>query len=149
MGELEDLYQSALLEHSRSPRNFGSLPEATHQAEVLNPLCGDRIGLSLHIEGDRILAASFQGEGCILSKSSASMLTEAVTGRTRGEAEDLQRRFDALLLGPPEAVDRLCEELGPLAAFSEVRTFPTRIRCATLPWRTLREALGRSEQEKP
>ena len=140
MTELRDLYQEVLLDHSKRPRNFGVLEGADHTAIGHNPLCGDKVVVYLRMEGDRIAAIRFQGQGCAVSQASASMMTESVKGKTRAEAEALFERFHELLTG--EASDAAAApELGKLTIFAGVRKYPVRVKCATLAWHTLRAAL--------
>ncbi len=137
--DLGDLYQEVILDHNRQPRNFGDLPGATRRAEGFNPLCGDRVTVSLSLEGDILKEIRFQGSGCAISKASASMMTESMKGRTRAQAETLFREFHRLLTedgGSPDGA-----ALGKLVVFSGVREFPIRVKCATLAWHTLRAAL--------
>ncbi|OLD63312.1 MAG: SUF system NifU family Fe-S cluster assembly protein [Acidobacteria bacterium 13_1_40CM_2_68_5] len=137
--DLGDLYQEVILDHNRQPRNFGDLPGANRRAEGFNPLCGDRVTVSLTLEGDVLKDIRFQGSGCAISKASASMMTETMKGRTRSQAERLFQEFHRLLTedsGAPDAAD-----LGKLVVFSGVREFPIRVKCATLAWHTLRAAL--------
>ena len=140
MSDLTDLYQEVILDHNRRPRNWGALPDATRTAEGYNPLCGDRLTLHVKIEGDRLTGVSFQGSGCAISKASASLMTDAVKGRTLGEALDLFDRVHAMLTTP---VDRPVDEaaVGKLAVLSGVREFPTRVKCASLAWHTLKSAI--------
>jgi nitrogen fixation NifU-like protein len=138
---LRDLYQEVLLDHYRRPRNAGTLPGATHQAEGNNPLCGDRVTVRLALAGDQLESIAFEGSGCAISTASASLMTEAVKGKTRAEADVIFRDFQRMLTAPspPEDND---ERLGKLAIFAGVREFPVRVKCATLPWHTLRAALA-------
>ena len=136
---LDDLYQEILLDHYRRPRNFGPLPASDHEADGYNPLCGDRVHVRVRLDGDRLAEVRFEGSGCAISTASASMMTEAVRGHTRAEAEALFDRFRALVMG--EASAGSAENLGELAALSGVREFPMRVKCATLAWHTLRAAL--------
>jgi nitrogen fixation NifU-like protein len=136
---LDDLYQEILLDHYRRPRNFGPLPGSDHEADGHNPLCGDRVHVRVKLDGDRLADVRFEGSGCAISTASASMMTEAVRGHTRAEAEALFDRFRALVMG--EATPASAEDLGELAALSGVREFPMRVKCATLAWHTLRAAL--------
>jgi len=140
VSDLTDLYQEVILDHNRRPRNWGALPDATRTAEGYNPLCGDRLTLHVKIEGDRLTGVSFQGSGCAISKASASLMTDAVKGRTLGEALDLFDRVHAMLTTP---VDRPVDEaaVGKLAVLSGVREFPTRVKCASLAWHTLKSAI--------
>jgi nitrogen fixation NifU-like protein len=135
---LDDLYRDIILEYYRNPRNRGRLPEATVSREGQNPLCGDEVFLDLLVEDGVIKDARFQGQGCSISQASASMLTEAVRGLTLEEAEDLYDRFHRLMTGD-ETVD--AAELGDLEALSGVRKFPVRVKCATLAWHVLDEAI--------
>ena len=137
---LDDLYQEILLDHYKRPRNFGPLPGSDHEAEGHNPLCGDRVEVHVRIDGDRLAEVRFEGSGCAISTASASMMTEAVRGKSRPEVEALFDRFRAAVTGeaPPAAEQ---EELGELAALGGVREFPMRVKCATLAWHTLKAAL--------
>lgn len=139
--QLRDLYQRVILEHNARPHNLGPLPSATHEASVHNALCGDNVTLRLRVEGDTIAEARFEGDGCALSRASASLLTLAVAGRSRPEAEALAAELDRLLSRGPEhdAADR--PRLGDLVSLEGVRDVPARRRCATLPWEALRAAL--------
>jgi nitrogen fixation NifU-like protein len=130
------LYRALVLEHARSPRNFGLLDDATHRAEGINPLCGDKLELTLGIDADGcIVNAAFEGTGCAISVASASILTEAVTGLRVDEARALFARFQALLDDGPEAAATGLAE--PLLALAGVRQFPSRIKCATLAWHAM------------
>lgn len=143
--DLRDLYQQVILDHNRSPRNWGAVEGADRTALGHNPLCGDKLSVTLRLTGDRVSDVRFQGSGCAISKSSASLMTESVKGRSVAEAEDLYRRFHDLLTGPPD-VKADGEDLGKLAVFSGVREFPARVKCATLAWHTLHSALeGRGD----
>jgi nitrogen fixation NifU-like protein len=139
MSDLRTLYQETILDHYKRPRNFGPLADADRHAEGYNPLCGDRVKLYLRLDGDRIAGISFEGAGCAISTASASLMTEAVAGLTRVEANALERRFHALLTGEAPAGE---DDLGKLEALSGVREFPIRIKCATLAWHALRAALA-------
>jgi nitrogen fixation NifU-like protein len=143
MSELRDLYQEVVLGHSKSPRNFRKL-EGAQQADGFNPLCGDQVTVYVSLDGDMIKDVSFQGSGCAISKASASMMTSAVKGKTKQEAQVLFDRFHAMVTTGPAEVN--LEELGNLAALSGVWEFPARVKCASLAWHTLRSALeGKSE----
>lgn len=140
MADLSDLYQQIIVEHNRSPRNFKKLPHPTHAAEGSNPLCGDQIRLEVVLDGERIADIGFQGSGCAISQASASLLTGAVVGRTKSEAEALFRDVHTMLTSATDApVD--AAKLGKLAALAGVRRFPVRVKCASLPWHTLHAAL--------
>ena len=143
MADLSDLYQQIIVEHNRAPRNFKQLAHPTHHAEGYNPLCGDQIRLEVELDGDRIADVGFQGSGCAISQASASLLTGAVQGRSKAEAEALFRDVHAMLTSAPDQqVD--ASRLGKLAALGGVRQFPVRVKCASLPWHTLRAALQSS-----
>ena len=140
MTDLRDLYQDVILEHSKTPRNFRELPAANHKAEGFNPLCGDRFTVYVTLDGDTIRDISFQGSGCAISKSSASMMTQSVKGKTTAEAEKIFANFHELVTGhAPANGDE--SGLGKLAVFSGVSEFPVRVKCATLAWHTLHAAL--------
>ena len=139
--DLRDLYQEVILDHSKRPRNFKPLPEANRSAEGYNPLCGDRETVYLKLDGDRVQDVAFQGAGCAISTASASMMTERVKGMSRKEAEELFERFRALITGAPQPAGA-GPELEKLEVFSGVREYPVRIKCATLPWHTLKAALN-------
>jgi nitrogen fixation NifU-like protein len=136
--ELRDLYRDVILDHNRTPRNFGRLDPADARAEGHNPLCGDRLTLSLRLAGDRIEDVRFEGQGCAISTASASLMTEAVKGKDRAAVGALFDRVHRLLTthDAPAA-----PELGKLAALSGVREFPARVKCASLCWHTLNAAL--------
>jgi nitrogen fixation NifU-like protein len=138
MSELTDLYQEVILDHNRRPRNFREMSEASRRQEGYNPLCGDRLTLYVKLDGDRISDVSFQGTGCAISKASASLMTEAIKGRTVDEAHSLFERFHDMVTSPPEIET---PDLGKLSVFAGVREFPTRIKCASLAWHTLKAAV--------
>ena len=140
MADPKALYQEVILDHNRKPRNYGALPAASHHAEGHNPLCGDRIDVALHLDGDHIDAIAFEGESCAICKASASMMTVAVKGKPRAEAETLIREFREMAtgkIGPGGLV-----HIGRLSVFAGVRDLPTRVKCAILPWHTLAAALN-------
>jgi len=143
--DLRELYQDIILEHSKHPRNFGKLAEANRQARGNNPLCGDRITLALKLDGDRIADAKFEAKGCAISVASASMMTEMVKGKTADEARALFEQFHGLVTGKP--MNDESDDLDRLAALSGVRDFPSRIKCATLPWHALTAALEGTQDE--
>lgn len=140
MSDLTDLYQQVILDHNKKPRNFRKLEDATHTVEGFNPLCGDQLTLYVDLEGDRIADIGFQGTGCAISRASASMMTDSLKGKTIAEAdalfEDVHRMLTA---GRDDEVST--EGLGKLAVLSGVREFPTRVKCASLSWHALRNAL--------
>ncbi len=139
MRDLDELYQQIIVEHNRSPRNFKKVADADRTAEGDNPLCGDRITVSLKLDGDVIQDIGFEGKGCAISKSSASLMTGAVKGKTVAEAERLFAAFRDMVSGDGAAD---VSALGKLAAFGGVRQFPSRIKCANLAWHTLHAALS-------
>lgn len=145
MTDLRDLYQQIILDHNRSPRNFRQLDDANRSAEGNNPLCGDIITVSLRLEDDVITDIGFQGSGCAISQASASLMTQAVKGRSREDAEQLFRAFHAMVTGQVgDEAER--EVLGKLAALGGVKQFPARVKCANLPWHTLHAALEASAE---
>jgi len=135
--ELNDLYRDVILDHNRRPRNFGPLEPADAGAEGVNPLCGDRLTLKVRFDADKIQDIRFEGQGCAISTASASLMTEAVKGKTRAEALGLFERVHRLLTQD----DTEAEGLGKLAALSGVREYPARVKCASLCWHTLASAL--------
>ena len=137
MSELRDLYQQVIIDHSRKPRNFRALAHPTRHAEGVNPLCGDRVTVEIDVTDDTIRDIGFQGSGCAISKASASLMTADLKGKTVAEAEAAFDRFRAMLTDAGSA-----EEMGKLAVFAGVREFPSRVKCATLPWHTLHAALA-------
>lgn len=146
MTDLSDLYQQIIVEHNRAPRNFKKLAHPTRQAEGANPLCGDQITLEVELAGDRIADIGFQGSGCAISQASASLLTGAVQGKSAADARELFRRVHAMLTSAPDTpVDTAT--LGKLAALAGVRQFPVRVKCASLPWHTLRAALESTAEQ--
>ena len=141
MSDLTDLYQEVILDHNRRPRNFGVLEGANRKATGHNPLCGDRLTLYLKLEGDRIADVAFDGSGCAISKASASMMTDAVKGRIVAEVEALFEGFHEMVTAS-SAASSDPSRLGKLAVFAGVAEFPTRVKCASLPWHTLHAALN-------
>ena len=134
--DLKELYQEVILDHNRRPRNFHAIDNG-QKAEGYNPLCGDRFTVYVRIENGRIAYASFQGSGCAISKASASLMTDSVKGKTVEEAEALIERFHRMITSAP---DEPAGDLGKLAVLAGVREFPVRVKCASLPWHTLRSA---------
>jgi nitrogen fixation NifU-like protein len=137
MAALDDLYQEVILDHNRRPRNFRTIAGATAQ-QGYNPLCGDRLTVYVAVAGGRIADVAFEGSGCAISKASASLMTEALKGRTVDEARALFERFQAMVTSP---LGSDVPELGKLAALAGVREFPTRVKCASLAWHTVKAAL--------
>lgn len=142
MSDLRELYQEVILDHSRHPRNLRKNATATRTAEGFNPLCGDRITLYVTIDADTVTDLSFQGSGCAISTAAASMLTEALKGKSLAEVSALFSEFHGLVTGAQEPSPRL----GKLAIFRGVSEFPVRVKCATLPWHTLCAALENKEE---
>jgi nitrogen fixation NifU-like protein len=140
LGELSDLYQEVILEHSKAPRNFRKPEAANRHAEGYNPLCGDRCFVYLDVENGAIKDIGFQGSGCAISRASASMMTQVLKGKSREEAAKLFGEFHDLVTGDPEAVKN-ASKLGKLAVFAGVSKFPARVKCATLAWHALQSAL--------
>ena len=151
MTGLSELYQEVILDHSKRPRNFREIKAATGRADGFNPLCGDKATIFLELEGDVVKDVSFKGAGCSISTASASMMTEALRGKTRAEAEALFERFHRLVTSDPSRTQPdPAPELGKLAVFSGVSEFPVRVKCASLPWHTFKAALagvGRASTE--
>lgn len=144
MSELSELYQETILEHNKNPRNFREIEDASRTADGNNPLCGDALRVYVKLDGDIVADVSFKGSGCAISKASASMMTQAVKGRTREEAEEIFNEFHDMVTG---ALDPEAEEthLGRLKIFSGVLEFPARVKCASLSWHTLHGALQGDE----
>jgi nitrogen fixation protein NifU and related proteins len=139
MSDLTDLYQEVILDHNRRPRNWGPMTDATRVAKGYNPLCGDRLTLYLTLDGDVIKDAAFQGQGCAISKASASLMTDAIKGKTVAAARSLFEHFHAMITSDTDSV---AEDLGKLSVFAGVREFPTRIKCASLAWHTMKAAVA-------
>ena len=141
--DLSDLYQEILLEHNRRPRNYRTLDDATHQADGYNPLCGDQISLQLKIGAEKgaeqVADVAFQGHGCAISRASASLLTQAVKGASPADVMAMFDEFHRMLTEPDAEVDY--DLLGDLEMLGGVIAYPTRIKCAILPWHTLKAAL--------
>ena len=145
MSELSELYQAVILDHNKKPRNFRKLETANHTAEGFNPLCGDQLTLYLQLEDDTVKDISFEGTGCAIWKASASMMTQALKGKSKQEAEELFNEFRRMVTGQLDEEEEP-NSLGRLKIFSGVREFPVRVKCATLSWHTMHAALN--EQEK-
>ena len=144
MSELNELYQQVILDHNKKPRNFRKLETANHMAEGYNPLCGDQLTIYLNLEDDLVKEVGFEGSGCAISKAAASMMTQAVKGKSKEQAESLFQEFHSMVTGE---LDEEMEEnsLGNLKIFAGVRDFPVRVKCATLPWHTMHAALNKQE----
>ncbi len=139
MDELKELYQQVILDHNRAPRNFRVLEPHTHEAEGDNPLCGDHIDIYLNVKDGVIEDITFQGKGCAISKASASLMTSILKGKTVEEARALFEEFHDLVTKEDYLPD--FDKLGKLAVFAGVRAFPVRVKCASLAWHTLLQAL--------
>ena len=139
MFDLKDLYQEVIVDHNRSPRNFRRIDDASRTLEGFNPLCGDRLTLYVKLDGDRITDISFDGAGCAISVASASLMTEALKGKTIAEAERQFQSFHELLTSGAPAFD--AQKFGKLAVLAGVRDYPSRVKCATLCWHTLHASL--------
>lgn len=139
MSDLSDLYQEVILDHNRRPRNFRTIDAPTRTQEGYNPLCGDRLTVYVSLDGDRIADVAFEGVGCAISKASASLMTEALKGKTVADARALFERFHAMVTS---GADTEIPEIGKLAVLAGVREFPTRIKCASLAWHTLKAAVS-------
>jgi nitrogen fixation NifU-like protein len=143
--ELEELYQEVILDHSRRPRNFGTLPNADVLVHGDNPACGDEIHLGVHFDSDGKLAEiKFSGQGCAISQASASMMTMKLKGKTRAEAAALSRAFHDLVTTDSGATSK---QLGDLQLLQGVRKFPQRVKCAMLAWRAIEQALSENTDE--
>ena len=138
--QLRELYQQVILDHSKRPRNFHALEEPVRSAEGHNPLCGDRVTVFVRLEGDTVADLSFTGSGCAICTASSSMMTQFLQGKTIGEVEQLFGRFRDLVMGDLEMTDAM-DDLDKLAVFAGVRQFPLRVKCAVLPWHTIKAAL--------
>ncbi len=144
--ELKRLYQELIMDHNNNPRNFYEMKDADFTLEGFNPLCGDRIKLFAKLSGETLEKVSFTGEGCAISKASASMMTEAVQGKTKREAEDMFRKFHDLVTGKLHGEEAM-EELGKLSVFAGIQDLPARVKCATISWHTLKNLLEGKEEE--
>jgi len=138
MSELDDLYQAIILDHDRAPRNYGRLEAPSGAAEGYNPLCGDRLTVTVQVSDGRLAEVRFEASSCAIARASGSLMTLALCGQSLADARRLGQAFEALLRGPP---GQPAAELGELRALAGVRNFPGRIRCAMLAWQTLLEAL--------
>ncbi|MCU7496800.1 MAG: SUF system NifU family Fe-S cluster assembly protein [Ignavibacteria bacterium] len=140
MSELSELYQEVILDHNKSPRNFRKCETCNHDAEGYNPLCGDHIFVYIDLQGDTIKDISFQGSGCAISKSSASLMTSILKGKTKQEALEMFNKFHEVVTSRIGSEQDL-SSLGKLAVFSGVRDYPSRVKCASLAWHTMISAL--------
>ena len=139
MSELSELYQEVILDHNRRPHNFRVIDTPTAKQEGYNPLCGDRLTLYLTLDGSVIKDAAFQGQGCAISKASASLMTDAVKGKSVAEARELFEKFHAMIMSDPSMP---ADDLGKLSVLAGVREFPTRVKCASLAWHTMKAAVA-------
>jgi nitrogen fixation NifU-like protein len=148
MSDLRELYQEVILDHNKSPRNFRELPGADRRAHGDNPLCGDVVTVYVGLDDETLREVTFQGSGCAISQASASMMTDAVRGKSVAEARALAQTFRTLLTedGGPGAVAPDADALGKLAVFTGVKEYPMRVKCATLPWHTLAAALEHKQE---
>ena len=144
MSELSELYQQVILDHNKKPRNFHKLENANRTADGYNPLCGDQLKVYLHVEDDQVKEVTFEGSGCAISKASASMMTQAVKGKTKQEAETLFNEFHRMATGDLDEENEP-NHLGKLKIFAGVRDFPARVKCATLSWHTMHAALNEEQ----
>jgi nitrogen fixation protein NifU and related proteins len=140
MSDLRELYQEVILDHNKRPRNFRAIEPPSQKAEGFNPLCGDRITVYLRLKGNVIDDVSFEGSGCAISKASASLMTDALKGRTLSEADLLFHEFHRMVTAPSD-VPVETGQLDKLTVFAGVREYPVRVKCASLAWHTLRAAL--------
>jgi nitrogen fixation NifU-like protein len=145
MSDLRELYQSVILDHNKRPRNFGEVEGANHSADGFNPLCGDKITVTLELEDEVVKDVAFNGAGCAISTASASLMTEGIKGKTVDEALRLFEGFHELVTGDPK-IEVDASGLGKLAVFGGVREFPVRVKCATLAWHTMKSALDGSDE---
>jgi len=140
MSELSELYQETILEHNKNPRNFREIEDADKSADGNNPLCGDALRVYVKLDGDMVEDVAFKGSGCAISKASASMMTQAVKGKTKAEAEAIFHEFHRMVTGDLD-IETDENDLGKLKIFAGVLEFPARVKCASLSWHTLNAAL--------
>ncbi len=144
MPDFRELYQETILDHNKRPRNFREIPGASAKAVGHNPLCGDRVTVYLRLDDGKIADIAFVGQGCAISKASASLMTDAIKGKSRVEAHDLFEKFHKMVTGRPD--DPVDTSLGKLAVLSGVCEFPVRVKCASLAWHTLEAALEAKQE---
>ncbi len=145
MSELSELYQQVILDHNKKPRNFRRLEDADRSAEGYNPLCGDQLTIYVNLADDSVREIAFEGSGCAISKAAASMMTQAVKGKSKEQIEKLFKEFHSMVTGElDEETDE--NQLGNLKIFAGVREFPVRVKCATLPWHTMHAALHNQDR---
>lgn len=141
MADLQELYQSIILDHNRRPKNYGALEGANHRAEGRNPDCGDEVVVELLVSEDRIDDVRFTSAGCAVSRASASIMTQSIKGKSRSDVDRLFTQFHELVTGRLRPTEPEARAMGELAAFSGVARFPIRVKCASMPWHTLQAAL--------
>jgi nitrogen fixation NifU-like protein len=141
MSDLQELYQSIILDHNRRPKNYGSLDEANRSAEGRNPSCGDEVRVELRVADDRIEDVRFTSAGCAVSRAAASIMTQSVKGKSREDVDKLFEQFHSLVTGKVRPSEQEARALGELAAFAGVARFPIRVKCASMPWHVLQAAL--------
>ena len=141
MSDLQELYQSIILDHNRRPKNYGALAGANHRAAGRNPDCGDEVSVELLLSDDRIEDVRFTSAGCAVSRASASIMTQSIKGKSRAEVDRLFTQFHDLVTGKLKPTPQEARALGEMAAFSGVAKFPVRVKCASMPWHTLQAAL--------
>lgn len=144
--ELRELYQELILDHNKRPQNFGHLSNSNREADGHNPLCGDHISVSLLLENEKIQDLKFEGQGCAISKASASMMTSAVKGKSVSEAAQIFANFQAMVTSDHEPSEDEAEHMGKLTVFAGVRDYPSRVKCASLAWHTLQAALNSADK---
>ena len=145
MSDLRELYQEVILDHGRKPRNFGPLEGANREAHGHNPLCGDKLDVHVKVRDGIVEDVKFEGAGCAISVASASLMTEAMKGRSEADAHALFEKFHAMITGEADVTLEQLEALDKLAVFSGVRDYPLRVKCATLGWHTMNAALEQAE----
>lgn len=146
MSDLRELYQEVILDHGKNPRNFREIDGANRQADGHNPLCGDRVKITLEVEEGVVKDVGFTGSGCAISTASASIMTSAIKGKPVGEVQELFERFRGIVTGDP-ADDSDAAALGKLAVFKGVCEFPSRVKCATLAWHTMAQAISHGHED--
>ena len=144
MSELSELYQQVILDHNKKPRNFRKLDHANYTAEGYNPLCGDQLTIYVNLDDNAVKEIAFEGSGCAISKAAASMMTQALKGKSKEQAEELFKEFHSMVTGELDE-ENDANNLGNLKIFAGVRDFPVRVKCATLPWHTMHAALNKKE----
>jgi nitrogen fixation protein NifU and related proteins len=148
VADLQELYQSIILDHNRRPKNYGTLEGASHRAAGRNPDCGDEVTVELLLSGDQIDDVRFTSAGCAVSRAAASIMTQSIKGKSRAEVDELFAKFHGLVTGKVHPTEQEARALGELAAFSGVARFPIRVKCASMPWHTLQAAL-REDAARP